>query len=204
MRAGGTPGVPARRMPRPPELERSRWAAIGTAIWPASSLIGGEDREAAVVLLYEFAADGGERRAGERVEEAAVGDGGVIKGEHGHVGRAPGELGQRRAADLGEELRASDGFLGGVGDLGAGAQVVGIGYMAPSPARVSTQTVWPAAQMRRTTGASRRTRPSVEGVRSRMTATFICRRATGRRTSMSWERMECRRPDMTLRMARMK
>src|ERR1019366_7093618 len=38
-RAGGTPGVPPSKIPRPPELDRSRCAAIGTVIWPAISLI---------------------------------------------------------------------------------------------------------------------------------------------------------------------
>ena len=36
--AGGMPGLPPSSTPRPPELERSRCAAMGTVIWPAISL----------------------------------------------------------------------------------------------------------------------------------------------------------------------
>jgi hypothetical protein len=35
--AGGTPGVPPSRMPRPPELDRIKCAAMGMVIWPAIS-----------------------------------------------------------------------------------------------------------------------------------------------------------------------
>ena len=62
---------------------------MAVVIWPAIFADGGQHGQAAVFLLDDFAADGGEAAFGDLVEQGAIGHGHVVEGHQGHV--RPGE-----------------------------------------------------------------------------------------------------------------
>ena len=82
---GGTPGTPARSVPRPPRVFCRKLAPTTTDIRPATSDIGVEQRQPALAVLDRLVGDAGDLALQQRV----------------------GELGQRRQVEVGEEELAA-------------------------------------------------------------------------------------------------
>ena len=134
----------------------------------------GQDGKPAILLLNDFAADGGEAALSEGIEETAICHGHVVEGHDRGAGRAPIEFGEGGAGDFGEEFGAPDGLLWRVGDLGSGAG----GSRYPGTWRHRPRLGFHphgmprALHKRRTIGGVRATRRS-KAPRSRMMPMFI-------------------------------
>ncbi len=125
-RAGGTPGVPPSRMPRPPELERIRCAAMGMVICPAISLMAASTGRRPSSCWMISHADGGYAPLRQRFELRAVRHRHVVEGHQRGARTADASSSAAGPADFGEQFDALDHLGRRVGDVRAGANIIAV------------------------------------------------------------------------------